>query len=134
MDRFCIFIFHIKLVLSVLKGLNWPFREKLYSLYSRKSKSGFDAFCLILSSKTWRETFTIFLEERNIILFYEVKPTRLWSKIILLWRKNIPKMALSISRASLFCTFFGVVIFCIFTISSYVHIHLLCKYFPYFTI
>ena len=38
------------------------------------------------------------------------------------------KMALSLSRASLFCGFFGVVIFCLFTISSYVHVHLLRKF------
>ena len=39
------------------------------------------------------------------------------------------KMALTLSRASLYCTFLGIVIFCIFTISSYVQIHLLCKYY-----
>ena len=43
----------------------------------------------------------------------------------ILWHK----MALTLSRASLYCTFLGIVIFCIFTISSYVQIHLLCKYY-----
>ena len=36
-------------------------------------------------------------------------------------------MALTLSRASLFCLFLGIVLFCIFTISSYVQIHLLCE-------
>lgn len=43
-------------------------------------------------------------------------------------------MALSLSRASLFCGFFGVVIFCLFTISSYVHVHLLLHFRNYTTI
>jgi len=43
-------------------------------------------------------------------------------------------MALTLSRASLFCTFLGVVIFCIFTISSYVQIHLLLHFRNYTTI
>ena len=42
-------------------------------------------------------------------------------------KKLQTKMALTLSRASLFCLFLGIVLFCIFTISSYVQIHLLCE-------
>jgi len=47
---------------------------------------------------------------------------------------KIRKMALSLSRASLYCTFLGIVIFCIFTISSYVQIHLLLHFRNFSTI
>lgn len=43
-------------------------------------------------------------------------------------------MALTLSRASLFCLFLGIVLFCIFTISSYVQIHLLLHFRNYTSI
>jgi hypothetical protein len=55
----------------------------------------------------------IFQERANLLLKKKKK------------EKKKRRMALSIPRASLYCTFLGVVIFCLIT--SYAHIHLLCK-------
>ena len=66
------------------------------------------------------------LKKKNNINTLPTHPReRLGDFLLFFWHK----MALTLSRASLYCTFLGIVIFCIFTISSYVQIHLLCKYY-----